>query len=175
MLTFSLLIYFLRQEHTGVNIKATVNSLDHSLHLITDKSLHRQVAAYTGEDSMAWSCYRKCKTVYSTIVTLHKYTPSKSSVPPSLWTTSLGYKPVTSSWVFTINQWLLLCHAHLSLAVGFHEFDEWRVSFDLELYYRSILTCYLQVYVLVAFCLDCFLRDKAREKKRKLTYACREH
>lgn len=35
-----------------MNIKATVNSLDRSLHLITDKSLHRQVAAYTREDSV---------------------------------------------------------------------------------------------------------------------------
>lgn len=61
----------------------------------------------------------------------------------------------------------MLCQAHLSLAVGLHEFDERRVSFDLELHYRSILTCYLQVYVFVVFCLDCLLRDKVRERERE--------
>lgn len=61
---------------------------------------------------------------------------------------------------------LIMCPAHLSLAVGLHEFDERRVSFDLELHYRSILTCYLQVYVFIVFCLHCFLRDRGRKKKK---------
>lgn len=57
--------------------------------------------------------------------------------------------------------------AHLSLAVSLHEFDEWRVSFDLELHNRSILSCYLQVYVFVVFRLDALLSEKAQDKRRE--------
>lgn len=60
-------------------------------------------------------------------------------------------------------------HAHLSLAVGFHEFNERRVSFNLELHYRSILACYLQVYVFIVFRLHCFLGDRGKEKNNQHT------
>lgn len=55
--------------------------------------------------------------------------------------------------------------AHLSLTVGLHQFNERCLPLDLELYDRSILTCNLQVYVLVAFCLDGFLSGKIRGGK----------
>lgn len=56
-----------------------------------------------------------------------------------------------------------LSQAHLSLTVGLHQFNERCLPLDLELYHRSILTRNLQVYVLVAFCLDGFLSGKIRE------------
>lgn len=55
--------------------------------------------------------------------------------------------------------------AHLSLTVRLHQFNERRLPLDLELYDRSILTRNLQVYVLVAFCLDGFLSGKIRGGK----------
>lgn len=103
-------------------------------------------------------------TIYSTVVTLHKNTPLNISMP-SLFMNH-RFREITCSQSISDGCCVLKgCRAHLSLAIGFHEFDERRVSFDLELHYRSILTCYLQVYVFVVFRLDCFLRDEVGERK----------
>lgn len=57
----------------------------------------------------------------------------------------------------------MVCETHLSVAVGFHEFAERRVPFDLELHHRPILTCDLQVYVFVALRLHAFLWEEVRQ------------
>lgn len=58
---------------------------------------------------------------------------------------------VASSW--------LPCQTHLSLAVRLHEFAERRVSLDLELHHRAVLSRHLQVYVVVVFCFHSLLMD----------------
>lgn len=79
------------------------------------------------------------------VTTPHKDKPTKSSVLIGLKTTDKNVyvwnHPRTEQRGSCCHCDWTVCDTDLSVAVGFHEFAERRVPFDLELYHRAILTC----------------------------------
>lgn len=79
------------------------------------------------------------------VITPHKEKPTKSFALVGLKTTDKNVNvwnhPGTEQRGSCCRCDWTVCDTHLSVAVGFHEFAERRVPFDLELYHRAILTC----------------------------------